>query len=48
MKDNIRFLFDSRYSKEKLISARENVKKEGKTKAEELFKQFGLEKLDQI
>jgi len=48
MMDNSGLIFDGRYSDRDLIIARENVKKEGKKKAEELFKTFGLEELEKV
>ena len=48
MKDNVDLLFSGNLSNERLILARENVKKEGKKEAEKLFKQFGLEKLGEL
>lgn len=48
MMQNISLLFDGRYSERDLIIARENVRKEGKKEAQELFAEFGLESLDKI
>jgi len=47
MINNASLLLNS-ISKSQLISARENVLKEGKKEARELFKQFGLEKIEEI
>ena len=47
MINNASLLLNS-ISRSRLISARENVLKEGKKEARELFKQFGLEKLEKI
>lgn len=41
-------IFDGRYSSEKLIVARENIKKEGNKEAEILFSEFGLERIKEL
>jgi hypothetical protein len=48
MIDNLGLIFDGRYSERDLIIARENVRKEGRIEAEELFKTFGLTDLETI
>jgi hypothetical protein len=48
MKKNAPLLFSGKYTKERLIIARENVRREGKKEAQELFKKFGLEKIKEI
>ena len=48
MKANATLLFNGKYDDERLILARENVKKEGKKEAKKLFKEFGLEKLEEL
>jgi len=48
MKKNANLLFSGRYTRDRLAIARDNVKKEGKKKARELFQKFGLEKLEEM
>ena len=48
MKKNANLLFSGRYTRGRLAIARDNVKKEGKKQAKELFKKFGLEKLEEM
>ncbi len=48
MMKNADLLFDGRYLETDLIMARENVKREGKKEAEELFKIFRLDLLEKI
>jgi len=48
MKKNAHLLFSGKYTDSRLKIARENVRKEGKKRAKELFKEFGLEKLERI
>jgi hypothetical protein len=48
MKKNAPRLFSGKYTFQRLAIARDNVKKEGRAQAEKLFKEFGLEKLEEI
>jgi tRNA nucleotidyltransferase/poly(A) polymerase len=48
MKDYANLIFDGRYSDIELIIARENVRKEGKNKADELFCEFGVENINSV
>jgi tRNA nucleotidyltransferase/poly(A) polymerase len=48
MMENADSLFDGRYLETDLIIARENVKREGKKEAEELFDTFRLDLLEKI
>ena len=48
MRNNGHLLFESNIPESKLIAARESVKKEGKKTASELFKAFGIEKLEEM
>lgn len=45
---NAPLLFDGRYSEERLLLARESVKREGKKEASELFQEFGLQKIESL
>jgi len=48
MKDYANLIFDGRYSDLELIIARENIRKEGKNKADELFSEFGIENINSV
>jgi len=48
MKKNSDLLFSGRYTDDRLRIARDNVIKEGRKQANQLFKEFGLEKIKEI
>jgi len=48
MIENAHYIFDGRYSKEKIAFARESVKAEGRDEAEKLFNEFGLTKVNSL
>ena len=48
MKKHVNLLFDGRYSDERLMIGRENVKKEGVQEAKQFFEEFGLNKLEEM
>ena len=48
MIENASFLFDGRYSDDRLLLARESIMAEGKEKAKELFKEYRVDKIEEI